>query len=138
MQVGKDLDELIAEKFFGWGRVSGVRYFNHHSISLHTFSDDIHLVPPHIREYYIKYCKPLDGTHLDSPSVPQYSRNLNAAMEIVEKIPLRFCMIKESDNSKERKYKCYFTKEDGESGYPVSYSDSLPHAICLAALKVIG
>jgi hypothetical protein len=50
----------------------------------------------------------------------QPSSDISCALELVNKIPLRFSLIKESDNSKERKYKCWFTKEDGENGYPVS------------------
>lgn len=84
-----------------------------------------------IRELDKLISEKIMGNDIASPFTRYYSRNIEASWEVVEKIGARFSLIKENDKSTERPYKAWF------EGYAVSYGETLPEAICLAALKTL-
>ena len=86
MEAGRKLDETIAEKIFGWKKIPGQRFLNHQTVSQYHFAEPIHLVPPHIYERFVKNHKPLDGSSIESPNVPNYSTDLVEAWKVLETI----------------------------------------------------
>lgn len=106
MDASRELDALIAEKVFDF--------------ALGRMAED--------EELQLIY----DQATADLRDIPNYSTELSTAWEIVEKIGVRFCLIKEETSSNyTRPYKAWFT------GFSVAYGTSPAHAICLAALKVM-
>lgn len=116
MEAGKELDTLIAEKIMELREFCS--YAGKHKATLGWGKNGA------------------DFFRGEIFALPKFSSDLSSAFNIVEKIGKRFVLIAEDRNSNERCYKAYFMK-NGEEGYPVSYSDSPAHVICLAALKVL-
>ena len=110
LKPGRELDALIAEKIFGW------------SLDPNRASDDIcWLMPP-------------GGWHV-AKSVPQYSTDIAAAMEVVEKLSeygWHFSLTRTADGSVVAFFhKDWFRRNE-------KLIETAPHAICLAALKAVG
>ena len=120
MNPGRELDALVAEKVMGWTDVQVVND------------------PP----FNTTMGRTVIHGELYRFNVPNYSTNIEAAWEVVEKVTqfLRY-------NRKE--YFPIIHQYDGQwhCGWSWSYmdcaeyeskSDSAPHVICLAALKAMG
>ena len=111
MKPGRDLDALIAEKVFGWKRIDP-ELFGWHD---------------HDGDYMKKIC-----------DVPFYSTSIEAAWEVVNNFESREYDVQLILSHGEQ-VKCRIGKMIdilfNSSGFV--YSDTAPHAICLAALKAV-
>ena len=121
MKPGLELDILVAEKVMKLKVVknkSGSKYGGfYYSIGRPYWYDD------------------QGDMKLENP-VPNYSDDIVAAWEVVEKMRRKIFRI-ETDSML---WTIVIHKMDkrGIKSYQAAMSDSFPHAICLAALKVIG
>lgn len=149
LKSGPELDALVAEKVMGW-----VLYGEDgHSKPVHkksldrpgeTFDDweykgpHPRLVSPSGREFFLCQCRYRKGLE----NLPPYSTDIAAAWEVVEHM---------TQTTKENwkieifssAFIATFSYESGrdkpwQTGEHEAYGDSIPHAICLAALKAVG
>lgn len=125
MNPGPELDRVIAEKIFGLEIKGKVQTGDEYELGLRWG-----------REGYV-YQK---GPNLEE-LIPEYSTDIAAASELLEKIKQIECKEDryagpyiESNNGNFEWYLCYRWHE---LEYLNVSSKSLPHAICLFALKVI-
>lgn len=87
-----------------------------------------------------KVVEPLAGM---TPVIPKYSTDISAAMEVVQTLnrntPFQHYKI-ESDNIPDENNRWFWSVSIGspERGYLKEYGDTLPEAICLAALRAKG
>jgi hypothetical protein len=121
---GRNLDALIAEKVFSYRRFQ--RHWQqgaHRGLTEGWLTkDDIKLAGP----------------------LPNYSTDIAAAWEVVEKLSTKYFMIETRVfNNQPYQSQCLILKtgkpmpEDDLSDWIVETGDTLPHAICLAALKAV-
>lgn len=124
MKPGRELDALIAEKVMGWIPYEPERAFA-----------------------YPGWHTP-DGEFLNIARLPPYSTDITAAWEVVDKLKLAVVPIDETkwwagkmgDHGHDEDPLTSDTwveqaMRDGKHG---RIADTAPHAICLAALKVMG
>ena len=110
MKPGRELDAVIAEKVFGFTPVF--------SRNGRTLSDG----EPHWS--WIRF----EGDTLLNP-IPDFSTNIEAAWQVVEKVLPNFCL--ETNGNK------WFAGSRSIHSAEVTRGESAPHAICLAALKMV-
>lgn len=116
MNPGKELDALIAEKVMGYETeiING---------------DPVSKVPG--------ICG-TEGCAIHFTKTPHYSTDIAAAWEVVEKLQLKFKTIDIVATTRSDTYvgPCFVIFDP--YGNVLSDSSEAPHAICLAALKVVG
>ena len=127
MEAGRELDALVAEKVMGW------------VLNRHEFGSELPGGP--LKSLGIAP----DGSHI--MGLPHFSTNISAAWEVVERLDALgywFQGRTRFDNEGEHDDGCWagFTPHltTGWNGQPDHYTNapSMPHAICLAALKAVG
>ncbi len=123
MKPGRELDALVAEKIFDA------------AVSWDTYAGGNHPKSPRLSGSECPSCG-YDG-HWDPDAVPDYSTDIRAAFEVVEKLrSMGHSVNIESDDG----YEVSFAGCD-EAGFDTidyGFADTAPHAICLAALKAIA
>lgn len=129
---GRDLDALVAEKVMGYRREKAPP--DYHGQNGGT---DV-LVPPGVDHSTWAY--PPVGRIGPTYFVPSYSTRTEDAWPVVEKLPAR-CLITYDGRWHIRETLCVTHHGDsGEVTYstrPFASGDTLAHAICLAALRVV-
>lgn len=113
MNVGRELDALVAEKVMGLN----IRPVVHE----YGLSPQLKLAPGSIN--YV-------GTYTEIPEVPPYSTDIAAAWGVVEKLRERGFGFSLNDG-----WIAWFLA--GRSDWHAD-AETAPHAICLAALKAVG
>jgi DNA-binding transcriptional regulator YiaG len=128
-QGGNDLDEEVAQKVMGWKHTKFVYI---HSLAYDTAHHQHEtegapiLVPPGFVELVNQ------NFRFDVPQIPKYSQSLDEAMKVVHHL-----------SPDDEEFELTLTKEvnEGFSGYNATLNgfhaqaESMPKAICLAALK---
>lgn len=124
MKPGRELDALVAEKVMGWKFTGG-------------FSTDPELGSD-------RWATDSNGHERFYQDVPYYSTDIAAAWEVVEILSDRFDFRVHTRAGYTGKWVAFGynpqkSKEmqEGDFQYGV-FKSSLPHAICLAALKTVG
>ncbi len=133
MNAGRELDVMIAEHVFGWQPVSG---------------DDVpaYYTPPGSLEPHRKRVWLLDGKTMacqECGTLPEFSASIEKFPEIAEvlrKEGYRMDVIgrqPDSAYSIEHPWECRFYRN--ATGWTYSgAADTIPHAVCLAALRAKG
>ena len=67
---------------------------------------------------------------------PYYSTDIAAAWEVVEKLSAVWSF--ELETYRDNSIRCFFRQHDHQELCVMQFSNSAPHAICLAALKAIS
>jgi len=117
MKPGKELDGLVAEKIMGWTYV--------------RFPDGAMPKTKHWHDHTSKFVGPC----------PYYSTDIAAAFQVVEKLREHLHLVRMEDGR-------WLVGHDNTEGYITegivdmrlfrsAVADTLPHAICLAALRVV-
>lgn len=116
MNPGRELDALIAEKLFGLNLTD-------------AFTGEERPITSGVA---LQYLDRMSG-------VPNYSTDIAAAWEVVEKIiHPEFVSSWQFDIRVESWPKKYKAKFSNGGGAHIAHEDSAPHAICLAALKALA
>lgn len=116
LKAGRELDALVEQELFG----NNLVWINEQ---------------PYTRQY-------VDQRRIDSigmcadGNVPRYSTDIKAAWEVVEKLKLleRFSLTLQQLSPTNTAW----TLSDLRDGEPIAWSETAPHAICLAALKAVN
>lgn len=137
---GRELDALVAEKVMGWKIEE--RYFylgpedGHWTYTLdqdraakdYTVTTNAGKEPWYVPQ--LCFNDPTDEWN-DWQRVPEFSSSIGAAWEVVEKL--------KADG---RNFKCswgqWFLAHFSDAELPDGQPESMPHAICLAALKAVS
>lgn len=120
MNPGRKLDALVGEHVMGLQKYQN----DNEGYSRDTFvyaHNDIH---------------PETGKPIFVVDCPAYSTEIEAAWEVVEELNANgwnVCIASRTDG----KHACFITKEFADNG-SAPYHESVPHAICLAALHALG
>lgn len=142
MDVGRELDALMAEKVMGWDwyTVVGINVLlppGHHyrersvlaTVGKHGTEDDIDSM---------RFCSSRDGGY-QMPIVPHYSTDIAAAWEVVEKLEELYCFsIRTVRDQSDNKYVAELSPLHS-ARYTVpdktyyAYAATAPLAICLVA-----
>lgn len=140
MQPGRELDALVAEKVMGFKR------FNQPPDYDGNYGGEPVLFPPGVVPEKSGWQWPPKGRVSMTSLTPRYSTSIADAWQVVEKLRKEMCCLKfYSDH--DYIWECYGIKDDDDEDHNnlciVTYkiyaqSESLPHAICLAALKAVG
>jgi hypothetical protein len=123
MIAGRELDALVAEKVMGWREIHRSLFTGYK--------------PGHKGKIQKVSCSPRLGCH----RIPNYSTDIAAAWEVVEKVTSAVGPHREEFNfsmggPRRNKWTCQFCP--GCVCHPAEASaDTVPLAICLAALKAI-
>jgi len=117
LQVGRELDALVAEKVMGVLEI----------IPYGTSEGDFFCV--------LGYTQ--DGGGISEP-LKHYSTSISAAWEVVEKVNQQMDLGFLPDKDGRLQYDCSFGPDNTERNPTCNYADTAPLAICLAALKVGG
>lgn len=117
MKPGRELDALIAEKVMGWPTFApqALGLLNNHLLFGQTKGEQCLI------------CARNDDT---KECLPHFSTNIAAAWTVVEKLYM-LVWREDLDGTWGARSLKYMIEKTG-----ISRSDSAPHAICLAALKV--
>jgi hypothetical protein len=123
---GRDLDILIAQQIFKVKKI----YYADWDAEKHS-------------PLYIPSGKPWRTHHIDARPVPQFSTNIAAAWQVVERMhDLGWWLDANAYFSDDAGCNAGFTPKNttGWNGRPdhAANAPTLPHAICLAALKAVG
>lgn len=125
MQAGSELDVLILEKVFGFPSKKVFKAYEESS----SFS-------------YIPSGKPRRTHSIDARPVPWFSRSIDAAWMIVEALEKRGLWCQMRTPFDDDGYWAGFTPHNttGWNGKPDHWTqaETMPLAICLAALKTVG
>jgi len=120
MPAGREMDALIAEKIFGKVKCQA----KCHNPGVRAWLDG-------------RYCYALPGSPQDGAELLLYSHDISAAWEVVEKMGMIMDLFYRPDVIPKwagNKWYCKFECHDRQ-GY--SSAETLPLAICRAALKTI-
>lgn len=119
LQPGRDLDAMVAEKVMGMvdNRPSG------RSGEMWGIMD---------------WFAP--GEPAWAPNFPTYSTSISAAWEVVEKMRGDGWYVRITDTKSPlgHRWMVSFDTEEGLHPLYTAYSETVPHAICLAALRAVG
>jgi len=142
----KEINEAVAVKVFGWKKIPGVRFLNYESISQHTFAAPCHLVPPDTYLKFITHHKPLDGSSIESPDIPNYCGDIEEAWKVAEHViadyedrGYQLSLSVSYDGFCSNAWYCNISVEKQDA--VVSHEDpmagsTVAEAICLAAIKL--
>lgn len=132
MNPGRALDALVAEKVIGW------KYWRSKHGHWIIYAPDGRSLEPLFGNMPPAY-NPTTGKKLPDPEwwegcddIHEYSTDIKAAWEVVEKIGTNFFTLS-SGFTINHKWDASFSVKHG---HPKALGDTAPHAICLAALMV--
>ena len=147
----RKLDRLIAEKVMGWKREGA----NYHTKPKHLPSQDFpgeiidnwdskgphdFLISPESNKLYVGSC----GCE-STADLPDYSTSISDAWLVVERMREQKCYVGFECSDRETEHLCpeemakwYAGFCLGRGSYNEVGADTLPFAICLAALKALG
>lgn len=160
MKPGKELNDLIASKLFGWKftKLSYVLALNYNRLHVHPkIKDHFLLEPPEFFDI------PEDGRDRDHTDAPNYSTDIASAWLVVEKLRSLGFSVDVSSYPNEREwlkppydnapapewvlskgteyYQCSISRHEPDAFGWISVCDPLgetpSHAICLAALEAL-
>lgn len=142
MGAGRQLDALIARHIYGWDTAIYRDVFGHtlyivdrSAVKTGEYSSHVRLIggswergydaQDNLVEFFGRIC-------------PAYSTSIEAAMQIVEKHPHYFYLVRSNDNGRfgwkeQMTWKCRFYAPKSME----AEADTAPLAICLAALKAV-
>jgi hypothetical protein len=116
LQAGRSLDCLIAERVIGWRHTCGAEC-------------------PAPKCW--GWVDPDGVDMLRGDDVPAYSTDIAAAWEVISEMQRRGWSFILDDMCSGKTYQCHFERERTEV-YNVTDIETVPLAICLAALKAVG
>lgn len=129
LPAGRELDALVAEKVMGlcieraWYDARGYRLPDPHD--------------PEIPCHEIYYA-PRGAANFGTLEIPHYSRDIEAAWEVVEKLTERFSVLVGQFHRGGTACKLTSWEIDGEMIHANMLAEAAPLAICRAALKAVG
>ena len=145
MKPGRELDVLVADKVMGC-KVFLRTIDSNERIFLTEPGKDRHSVPRSSFDYWSCQCDPIHiHNRKEGGGIPEYSTDIAAAWKVVEKLrgddnALQLFGSEKNDNVK--RWYAYFSGKYWCEATSIlllgEVSESAPHAICLAALKLVG